>query len=95
MIRFDGPSLKRHMLLSNWQGLVEALVAKAGYLSMEERSKLKTIKLAVHSQSRSAHGRPVKKKFSGLPKLLKESQCLGCMIGLSCHQIDDVMQNSF
>ncbi|CAE7709926.1 unnamed protein product [Symbiodinium sp. CCMP2592] len=74
MIRFGSPSLKRHMLLSNWQGLVEALVARAGYLSVEERTKMKTIKLAVHSQSRSAHGRSVKKKFTGLPKLLKDSQ---------------------
>lgn len=74
MIRFGGPSLKRHMLLSNWQGLVEALVARAGYLSVEERTKMKKVKLAVHSQSRSPHGRAVKKKFTGLPKLLKDSQ---------------------
>ena len=77
MIRFGGPSLKRHMLLSNWQGLVEALVARAGYLSVEERKKLTKVKLVVHSQSRS--GRKVVKKFTGLPKLLKDSECLGCV----------------
>ncbi|CAE6926833.1 unnamed protein product [Symbiodinium sp. CCMP2592] len=75
MIRFGGPSLKRHMLLSNWQDFVESLVARAGYLSVEERKKVKAVKLAVHSKSRS--GRAVKKTFTGLPKMLKASQFLG------------------
>ena len=73
MVRFGAPSLKRHLLLSNWQGLVETLVARAGYLSAEDRQKLVKIRLAVQQQNRSK----VKSKFTGIPKLLKSSQLLG------------------
>ena len=73
MIRFGAPSLKRHLLLSNWQGLLETLVARAGYLSMEDKQKLVKIRLAVQGQNRSNR---VKNKFTGIPKLLKSSQLL-------------------
>ena len=76
MVRFGAPSLKRHMLLSNWEGFLSTLAATAGYVSVEERKNLVKIKLAVHSQNRSGK---VKKKFTGLPKLLKQSQFLGCL----------------
>ena len=73
MVRFGAPSLKRHLLLSNWQGLVETLVARGGYLSLEDRAQLVKIRLAVQQQNRSK----VKNKFTGIPKLLKSSQLLG------------------
>ena len=75
MVRFGAPSLKRHLLLSNWQGLVETLVARAGYLSLEDRRKLVQIRLSVQQQNRSSF--KAKNKFTGIKKLLKDSQILG------------------
>ena len=73
MVCFGAPSLKRHLLLSNWQGLIEALVAMGGYLSQEDRQKLVKIRLSVQHQNRSTK---VQNKFTGIKKLLKDSQIL-------------------
>ena len=76
MLRFGASSLKRHMLLSNWESLVTTLESTAGYVSVAERQTCTKAKLAIHSQNRSGK---VKKKFSGLAKQLKLSQFLGCL----------------
>ena len=73
MCKFDGPSVKRHMVLSNCEGFISSLTSAANYLSNEEKKKLVKIKLAVQNRNRSGL---VKNKFTGVRKLLKESQRL-------------------
>ena len=51
MCKFDGPSVKRHMVLTNCKGFVDYLMARAGYLSNEEKKKLVKIKLAVQHRN--------------------------------------------
>ena len=81
MCKFDGPSVKRHMVLSNCEGFVAFLAAQAGYLSNEDKKKLVKIKLAVQHRNRSGK---VKNKFTGVRKLLKESQSLAYYIVALC-----------
>ena len=81
MRKFDGPSVKRHMVLTNCKGFVAYLTSRAGYLSNEEKKKLVKIKLAVQHRNRSGK---VKNKFTGVRKLLKESQLLVC-VGHVCY----------
>ena len=71
MCKFGGASVERHMVLSNCRGFLGSLVAKGGYLTVEDRNKMAKIKLAVQHANRSGH---VKNKFSGVKKLLKASQ---------------------
>lgn len=73
MCKFDGPSLKRHLVVSNCEGLIASLVCRAGYCSAEERKTMVKVKLAVHHQNRSGK---VRNRFTGIPKLLKQSQLL-------------------
>ena len=74
MCKFDGPSLKRHLALSNCEEFLASLTARGGYVSMQERDTLVKIKLAAQGKNRSGR---VNNKFAGIKKLLKASQPLG------------------
>lgn len=73
MCKFGGASLKRHLMVTNCSGLLASLTCKGGYCSVKERQSLVKIRLAVHHQNRSGK---VRNRFTGIPKLLKESQPL-------------------
>ena len=81
MLKFDAPSMKRHLVLSNCRGFVENLAGLGGYVSQDEKRELCKLKLAVQKRNRSGK---VRNRFTGIKELLKASQLLGWSMVCVC-----------
>ena len=68
--------MKRHLGISNCQGFLGWICRQAGHLTKEEKAKLVKIRLATQHGNRSKHSGA--KRFTGVRKLLKDSQTLCC-----------------